>query len=188
MAAVKNIVAIKESSDDVAPHHRPPQRDSATRFALFCGVDDLVLESIVLGIDGWVSRPRPTSSRTKSMALWNCRPGRPLSTKRARIYRWFTPLLHLDTADQAGPVHQARPAVSAWAPKGSAPRLALEGAERKRVLGLYETALAKRPTLKKAAERTASEFKTRIVVMVSEGVPSTSFSQRTDRDVFPAYS
>jgi 4-hydroxy-tetrahydrodipicolinate synthase len=33
-----------------------------------------------------------------------------------------------------------------------APRLPLEGEERKRILGLYETAVANRPKLKKAAE------------------------------------
>jgi 4-hydroxy-tetrahydrodipicolinate synthase len=33
-----------------------------------------------------------------------------------------------------------------------APRLPLEGEERKRIIGLYETAVASRPKLKKAAE------------------------------------
>ena len=33
-----------------------------------------------------------------------------------------------------------------------APRLPLEGEERKRIIGLYETAVATRPQLKRAAE------------------------------------
>ena len=55
LASEKTIVAIKESSDD-------PRRITdlhnlyGDRFILFCGVDDLLLESCALGIDGWVSR------------------------------------------------------------------------------------------------------------------------------------
>src|ERR1700761_43502 len=54
LADEKTIVAIKESSDD-------PRRITdlhnlhGDRFTLFCGVDDLVMESAVLGIEGWVS-------------------------------------------------------------------------------------------------------------------------------------
>ena len=53
LADVENVAAIKESSND-------PRRVTdlinlyGDRFALLCGVDDLVLESFVLGATGWV--------------------------------------------------------------------------------------------------------------------------------------
>jgi len=64
------------------------------------------------------------------------------------LYRWYTPLLHLDThvklvqyiklcAQETGLCSETtRP-----------PRLALEGAERERVLGIIRKAIATRPVL-----------------------------------------
>ena len=37
------------------PHHRLEKRLRRALYLLFCGVDDLVLESIVLSVSGWVS-------------------------------------------------------------------------------------------------------------------------------------
>ena len=51
---IPNIVAIKESSED--PRRITDLRNAVgDRFILFCGVDDLVLESLVLGAEGWIS-------------------------------------------------------------------------------------------------------------------------------------
>jgi len=94
LASEKTIVAIKESSDD-------PRRITdlhnlyGDRFILFCGVDDLLLESCALGIEGWVSGLTDVFPE-ESVELWNlCQAGR-FAEARA-LYRWFTPLLHLDT-------------------------------------------------------------------------------------------
>ena len=65
------------------------------RFILFGGVDDLILESIALGAEGWVSglvNAFPHENRE----LWD------LATsgqwhRALELYRWYTPLLHLDT-------------------------------------------------------------------------------------------
>ena len=54
LADEKTLVAIKESSGD-------PRRITdifntvGDRYAIFCGVDDLILESVVLGAQGWVA-------------------------------------------------------------------------------------------------------------------------------------
>ena len=54
LADVESIVAIKESSED-------PRRITdivnacGERFTLFCGVDDLILESLAVGAVGWVA-------------------------------------------------------------------------------------------------------------------------------------
>jgi len=54
LADLKNLVAIKESSAN--PRRITELRLAVNdRFALFVGVDDLILESAILGIDGWVA-------------------------------------------------------------------------------------------------------------------------------------
>lgn len=147
--AVKNIVAIKESSDDV---RRITDLHNAvgSRFKIFAGVDDLVLESSVLGVDGWISGLSDVFP-DEAVALWKmCRAGR-YEEARA-LYRWFTPLLHLDTEIKlVQHIKLGQQIVGLGTETVRAPRMALVGEERKRVIGLYETALANRPQLQKAA-------------------------------------
>lgn len=146
---VKNIVAIKESSDDVR-RITDLHNETGTRFKIFAGVDDLVLESAVLGIDGWVSGLSDVFP-DEAMALWHlCKAGR-YEEARA-IYRWFTPLLHLDTEIKlVQHIKLGQQMVGLGTETVRAPRMVLAGEERKRVVSLYEIALANRPQLKKAA-------------------------------------
>lgn len=146
---VKTIVAIKESSDDVR-RITDLHNEVGTRFKIFAGVDDLVLESAVLGIDGWVSGLSDVFP-DEAVALWAmCKAGR-YEEARA-LYRWFTPLLHLDTEIKlVQHIKLGQQIVGLGTETVRAPRMVLAGEERKRVIGLYETALANRPQLKKAA-------------------------------------
>ena len=150
LAAEKNIVAIKESCDD--PRRITDLRNTVgDRFILFCGVDDLVLESVALGIEGWVSGLTDVFPE-ESIALWNAALAGRFDEARA-IYRWFTPTLHLDTHMKLVQYIKLGQQVTGLGTEWvRAPRLPLEGEERKRILGLYETAVANRPKLKKAAE------------------------------------
>jgi 4-hydroxy-tetrahydrodipicolinate synthase len=94
LADEPKFVAIKESSENVR-RITDLRNVCGDRYTLFGGVDDLVLESLVLGADGWVSglvNAFPAESRK----LWDlAKSGR--WDEARRIYRWFTPLLHLDT-------------------------------------------------------------------------------------------
>ena len=64
------------------------------------------------------------------------------------IYRWFTPLLHLDTHIKLVQyIKIGQQVVGLGSETVRAPRLKLDGDERKRILGLYEKALATRPKL-----------------------------------------
>src|SRR5205085_5883229 len=54
LADEPKFVAIKESSENVR-RITDLKNVCGDRYLLFCGVDDLVLESIVLGAIGWVS-------------------------------------------------------------------------------------------------------------------------------------
>ncbi len=145
LASEKTIVAIKESSDD-------PRRITdlhnlhGDRFILFCGVDDLLLESCALGIEGWVSGLTDVFPE-ESVELWSlCQAGR-FAEARA-IYRWFTPLLHLDTSTKLVQyIKLGQQVVGLGSEKVRAPRLELAGDERAQIIALYEKALATRPKL-----------------------------------------
>jgi len=145
LADEKTIVAIKESSDD-------PRRITdlhnihGDRFTLFCGVDDLVMESAALGIEGWISGLTDVFPE-ESVVLWDLLVQGRFAEARS-IYRWFTPLLHLDTKIKLVQyIKLGQQIVGLGSEKVRAPRLELVGEERAYVTGLYETALQNRPTL-----------------------------------------
>jgi 4-hydroxy-tetrahydrodipicolinate synthase len=145
LAAVKNFVAIKESSGDTR-RITDLRNLLGDRYALFTGVDDLVLESAVLGIDGWVAGAG-IALPAHNQLLWDlaCRG----EWEKARaVYRWFTPLMHLDVHVKF--VQYIKLAVQEcglgreWT---RAPRLPLRGAERKAVLHVIHETIANAPKL-----------------------------------------
>lgn len=140
-----NLVAIKESSENV---RRITDLVNLVggRYILFCGVDDLVLESLLLGAQGWISglvNAFPNENR----ALWDLAVSGRWDEARA-LYRWYTPLLHLDTKVK---LVQYIKLAMAEAGLGSEmvrpPRLPLVGAERAEILGIIRQAIATRPAL-----------------------------------------
>ena len=141
----QTIVAIKESSDD--PRRLTDLRNlTGDRFILFSGVDDLALESILLGAEGWVSglvNAFPAESRR----LWDLATSGSYAEALA-IYRWFTPLLHLDTRPK---LVQYIKLANAECGMGSEtvrpPRLEIEGAERDEILDIIRRATETRPRL-----------------------------------------
>ncbi len=145
LADVKNFVAIKESSGDV---RRVTDLRNAVgdRYALFCGVDDLVLESAVLGIDGWIAGMGLAFPR-ENQRLWDLAMAGRFAEARA-IYRWFTPLLHLDTAVKfVQYIKLAIQEAGLGAEWVRAPRRVLAGEERQRILEIIHRGLASRPKL-----------------------------------------
>ncbi len=147
LATVKNFVALKESSGDtrrITDLHNV----CGDRYALFTGVDPLAMESAVLGIDGWVAGTG-IAFPAENQYLWELMQ-RGEWEKALPIYRWFTPLLHLDTTVKF--VQYIKLCVqecglgAEWT---RAPRLPLTGAERKRVLKVIHDGIAARPKLPK---------------------------------------
>ncbi len=105
LADLPNIVAIKESSEDTR-RLTELRRAHGDRFVLFGGVDDIVLESLMLGATGWVSGLTNAFPR-ESVALFAlAKAGR--YAEALAIYRWFMPLLAARHHPDAGSVHQAR--------------------------------------------------------------------------------
>jgi 4-hydroxy-tetrahydrodipicolinate synthase len=151
LAAVANIVAIKESSENVR-RITDLVNTVGDRYILFAGVDDLVLESLLLGAQGWISglvNAFPEETRV----LWD------LATsgqweKAREIYRWYTPLLHLDTKVKLVQyIKLAMQEAGLGSEMVRAPRLPLVGAEREEILGIIRRAIASRPALPMAAAR-----------------------------------
>jgi 4-hydroxy-tetrahydrodipicolinate synthase len=143
LADEPKFVAIKESSENVR-RITDLTNTCGQRYQLLCGVDDLVLESIVLGAVGWVSglvNAFPAENRL----LWDLtKAGR--FDEAVEVYRWYTPLLHLDT--QVKLVQYIKLAMAETG-MGSetvrAPRLPLVGEERERILGIIRQAIKTRP-------------------------------------------
>ncbi len=147
LADQKNFVALKESSGNTR-RITDLHNTVGDRYAIFTGVDDLALESAILGIDGWVAGTG-IAFPAENQHLWELM--RRGDWDQAReIYRWFTPLLHLDTHPKF--VQYIKLAVQEtglgkeWV---RAPRLTLAGAERKAVLKIIHDGIANRPKLPK---------------------------------------
>jgi 1-pyrroline-4-hydroxy-2-carboxylate deaminase len=145
LADIKNLVALKESS---ANTRRITELRIAVgdRFAIFVGVDDLVLEAAILGIDGWVAGSG-IAFPDENQLLWDLsRQGR--WDEARELYRWFYPLLKLDThlkfVQYIKLAVQEQGLGQEWVRE---PRLPLSGDERARVLEIIRHAVAHRPAL-----------------------------------------
>ena len=64
------------------------------RFLCFCGQDDIILESMVLGCVGWVCATGSAFARETVLFNEHCAAGRIAEARE--LYRWMYPLLHLD--------------------------------------------------------------------------------------------
>jgi dihydrodipicolinate synthase/N-acetylneuraminate lyase len=143
LADIKNLVALKESSGNT---RRITELHNAVggRYALFVGVDDLILESSILAIDGWVAGTGIAFPK-ENQALWELtRAGR---WEEARsLYRWFAPLLKLDIHPKfVQYIKLAIQETGLGAEWVRAPRLPLVGQEREQVLKIIREGIAKRP-------------------------------------------
>lgn len=143
LANEPKFTAIKESSGD-ARRLTDLKNLCGDRYRLFCGMDDLLLESVLLGAEGWVSglvNAFPEENRL----LWDLATAGRYAEALA-LYRWYTPLLHLDAHPK---LVQYIKLAAAECGYGSemvrAPRLPLMGSEREQVLALIRQALRTRP-------------------------------------------
>jgi 4-hydroxy-tetrahydrodipicolinate synthase len=144
LADEPRFVAIKESSENVR-RITDLKNTCGDRYILFCGVDDLVLESIVLGAVGWVSglvNAFPAENRL----LWDlASSGR--YDEAVKVYRWYTPLLHLDTHPKLVQyIKLAMAETGLGSEVVRAPRLPLVGREREEILAIVRRAIQTRPT------------------------------------------
>ena len=140
-----NLQAVKESSTDV-------RRISAirallgSRLQVCIGVDDAVVEAVSAGAVGWVAGLANAFPR-ESVELFNFSVNGE-SAKAFDLYRWFLPLLRMDTVPN---FVQLIKLVQAETGKGNArvrpPRLELTGTELEENLKIIREALRTRPQL-----------------------------------------
>jgi 4-hydroxy-tetrahydrodipicolinate synthase len=145
LAACPNIQAVKESTRDTTNITRIKNR-FADRLAIMTGVDTLALESLLIGADGWVAG-LVDAFPAETVAIYELQKvGR--IQEAISIYRWFMPLLELDINPK---LVQYIKLASAHTGIGSeyvrAPRLVLEGQERKDIIKIITDALAVRHVL-----------------------------------------
>jgi 4-hydroxy-tetrahydrodipicolinate synthase len=134
----ENLHAIKESSTDV-------RRVTALRallgerLALFVGVDDLIVEGIDAGATGWIAGLVNAYPR-ESVELFELA----MRGERERafaLYRWFLPLLRLDTVPKfVQLIKLVQEEVGMGNARVRPPRLELEGAEREAALRVIREA------------------------------------------------
>jgi len=142
-AEIGNLKAIKESSGD-------PRRVTeirlllGDRLAIFAGVDDLILESSIAGIDGWVAGSG-IAFPVENQKIWNLTRDGKWDDAR-QLYLWSAPLMKLDTSPKFVQyiklLIQEAGLGSEWV---RAPRQPLAGAERERVLAIIRRGLQARP-------------------------------------------
>jgi len=117
LADEPHFVAIKESFRKTSGEITDLKNRCGDRYLLFCGVDDLILESTLLGAAGWVAG-LVNAFPEETVLLWD------LATRgkyedALRIYRWFTPLFAPGHASEARAIYQAHhdrngPGVRKW--------------------------------------------------------------------------
>lgn len=145
LADEPTLAAIKESSDD-------PRRLTdivnacGDRYVLFGGVDDLVMESVMLGAVGTVAG-LVNAFPEETLRLWAlAREGR--YEEALALYRWFTPVLHLDCHPKLVQYIKLAQAMCGHGTEDCRPpRLPLVGEERRRIAGLIQQAIDTRPKL-----------------------------------------
>ena len=146
LSSEKNIVAIKESSGDVR-RITDLINTVGDRYVIFAGVDDLVLESVLLGATGWIAGIG-LAFPEENQRLWELATAGKWDEAR-ELYRWFSPLAHLDIPLKF--VQYIKLAMqecglgTEWV---RAPRLPIEGDEREAILKIIRHGIETRPKVK----------------------------------------
>jgi 4-hydroxy-tetrahydrodipicolinate synthase len=136
----KTIVAIKEESYDTTRVTDLINR-FGDRLAVVCGVDDLILESAVLGAPAWVSGMANALPK-ESVTLLNLALAGDLTQAR-KLYRVLLPLFHLDTVVKlVQHIKLAEHIITGSAETVKPPRLNLTGEERQRTIDITHKTLA----------------------------------------------
>jgi 4-hydroxy-tetrahydrodipicolinate synthase len=142
-AEYENFEAVKESSTDA-------RRVSAIRalidrrLEISVGVDDAVLEAIGVGATGWIAGLANALPR-ESVDLFNCGMSGE-SDKAFELYRWFLPLLRMDTVPNfVQLIKLVQTEVAMGNPRVRPPRLELTGDELKQAMAIIRSTLHSKP-------------------------------------------
>jgi 4-hydroxy-tetrahydrodipicolinate synthase len=154
LADCDTIVCFKDSSGDTR-RFTDTRNMVGDRFVLFAGLDDVIVESVMLGAVGWVSGMSNAFPREGETLFRLAKAGR--YAEAQPLYDWFMPLLHLDARpDLVQCIKLCEHLVGRGTWRTRPPRLALEGADRAEVEAVMAAALANRPALPEVGLRAAA--------------------------------
>lgn len=140
-----NIQAVKESTRDITNVTRMINR-YGDRLKIFCGVDTLAMEALLMGSHGLVAG-LVCAFPAETVALYRLvKEGR--ISKALDLYRWFMPLLELDIHPKLVQyIKLAEQMEGIGSEYVRAPRLLLTGHERETVEGIIHKAIKTRPQI-----------------------------------------
>jgi 4-hydroxy-tetrahydrodipicolinate synthase len=145
LADCETVVCFKDSSGDTR-RFTDTKNMVGDRFVLFAGLDDVVVESVMLGAAGWVSGMSNAFPQEGETLFRLAKSGR-YEEARA-LYEWFMPLLHRDARPD---LVQCIKLCEALMGRGSEltrpPRLPLNAQERAEVEAIMDKTLRHRPAL-----------------------------------------
>jgi 1-pyrroline-4-hydroxy-2-carboxylate deaminase len=147
LADEPRFVAVKESTGDTRRINET-LRAVGDRYQLLTGVDDLALESLILGCSGWIAG-LVDAFPEETVAIYKLATAGRIP-EALEIYRWFLPLLHMDIGPRfVQNIKLVEHIVRGTSPVTRAPRLPLTTDAAKAVRAITESALATRPDLGK---------------------------------------
>lgn len=154
LADCETVVCIKDSSGDTR-RFIDMRNMVGERFVLFAGLDDVVLESVAVGAEGWVSGMSNVFPREGETLFRLARDGR--IAEALPLYQWLMPLLHLDARpDLVQCIKLCEEIIGRGSALTRPPRLALLPQERAQVEQMMAEALAARPSLPEVGLRAAA--------------------------------
>jgi 4-hydroxy-tetrahydrodipicolinate synthase len=154
LADCETIVCFKDSSGDTR-RFTDTRNMVGDRFVLFAGLDDVVVESVMLGAVGWISG-MSNAFPQEGETLFRLAKAARYEEARA-LYDWFMPLLHLDARpDLVQCIKLCEEIVGRGSALTRPPRLPLEDKDRAYVEAIMDKALKNRPKLPDVGLRSAA--------------------------------
>ena len=140
-----NLHAVKESSGDVR-RFTAIRSLVGDRVALFVGIDDMVLEGVAAGAEGWVAG-LVNGFPAESVRLFElARDGR--LDEAEELYRWFLPLLRLDAVPEFVHLVKLAQARAGWGTERvRQPRLPLDRPARDQAMCVIDACMRVRPAI-----------------------------------------
>lgn len=139
-AEFPHVQAIKESSGDIR-RLAAIKALLGDRLVLLVGVDDLIVEGIAMGAEGWIAGTVNAFPEEAVQLFEQARRGGYVAARE--LYEWSLPLLRMDTVPkfvQLIKLMQER--VGLGSERVRAPRLVVEGGERAQALQVIDHAIA----------------------------------------------
>ncbi len=150
-AELPNLDAVKESSTDV---RRVTAIKALTgdQLKIFVGVDDAIVEGINAGATGWIAG-LVSAFPKESVDLFNYAMNGE-TEKAQELYKWFLPLLRLDTVPKFVQLIKLVQEKVGWgSTRVRPPRMKIVGKELEETLAIIDHALATRPQISNAEAR-----------------------------------